>query len=181
MTPRIDPTALTCTHAGPAEKPVDRAPPPPAPIAPLVPPPVVTSVPGTFVTGVTEVSPPSHPQSPHAASTRMPAVIDQLTIEDPALARARAGLAEAVRRWPHLVEPEAQERLAVYVEEQGENEMARKKADEKIQTAIRLEGEIIARLDAIASKLSRPGLVVTRSDAIRIALLTGLGAIEKEK
>ena len=30
-------------------------------------------------------------------------------------------------------------------------------------------------------KVSRSGLVVTRSDAIRIALLTGLQAVEKEK
>ena len=59
--------------------------------------------------------------------------------------------------------------------------MAGKKTSEKVQTAIRLDGEIIDRLDAIAEKLSRPGLAVTRSDAIRIALLTGLQAIEKEK
>ena len=50
-----------------------------------------------------------------------------------------------------------------------------------MQTAVRLDPELIARLDVIAAKLSRPGLEVTRTDAIRIALLTGLQAIEKER
>ena len=50
-----------------------------------------------------------------------------------------------------------------------------------VQTAIRLDPEVIGRLDAVAAKLSRPGLEVTRSDAMRIALLTGLQAIEKER
>ncbi len=48
------------------------------------------------------------------------------------------------------------------------------------QIAVRLDADVIGRLDAIASKLTRPGLAVTRTDAIRIALLTGLQAIEKE-
>jgi hypothetical protein len=50
-----------------------------------------------------------------------------------------------------------------------------------VQTAIRLDPEVIGRLDAVAAKLSRPGLSVTRSDAMRICLLTGLTAIEKER
>jgi predicted DNA-binding protein len=50
-----------------------------------------------------------------------------------------------------------------------------------VQTAVRLEAEVIARLDAIATKMSRPGLEVTRTDALRIALMTGLEVIEKEK
>ena len=49
-----------------------------------------------------------------------------------------------------------------------------------VQTAVRLDPELLDRLDAIAVKLSRPGLNVTRADAIRIALLTGLEKIEKE-
>lgn len=59
-----------------------------------------------------------------------------------------------------------------------------KNAKEKgptVQTAVRLDMELVARLDKIAGKMSRPGLEVTRTDAIRIALLTGLQAIEKEK
>jgi predicted DNA-binding protein len=50
-----------------------------------------------------------------------------------------------------------------------------------IQTAIRLDRDLIERLDAVADKLSRPGLAVTRSDAMRICLMTGLEAIEKER
>ena len=50
-----------------------------------------------------------------------------------------------------------------------------------VQTAVRLDPELIARLDAIAGKLSRPGLLVTRTDALRICLLTGLQQIEKER
>ena len=49
------------------------------------------------------------------------------------------------------------------------------------QIAVRLDADVIGRLDAISAKLSRPGLAVTRTDAIRIALLTGLQAIEKER
>jgi hypothetical protein len=48
------------------------------------------------------------------------------------------------------------------------------------QVAVRLDAEVIIRLDAIAAKLSRPGLAVTRTDAIRIALMTGMKAIEQE-
>jgi len=49
------------------------------------------------------------------------------------------------------------------------------------QIAVRLDAEVISRLDTIAAKLSRPGLDLTRTDAIRIALLSGMQAIEKEK
>jgi predicted transcriptional regulator len=49
------------------------------------------------------------------------------------------------------------------------------------QIAIRLDPDVISRLDAIATKLSRPGLSITRTDAIRVALLNGLHAIEKER
>ena len=62
----------------------------------------------------------------------------------------------------------------------GRTKTARDKAP-TVQTAVRLEAEVIARLDAIAAKMCRPGLEVTRTDALRIALMTGLQAIEKEK
>lgn len=55
-----------------------------------------------------------------------------------------------------------------------------KEPQEKSQLAIRLEAELIKRLDAVAERLSRPGLTVTRTDAVRVALLTGLEAIERE-
>lgn len=50
-----------------------------------------------------------------------------------------------------------------------------------VQVAIRLDAELIPRLDAVAAKLSRPGLSLTRTDAVRICLQTGLAAIEKER
>jgi predicted DNA-binding protein len=49
------------------------------------------------------------------------------------------------------------------------------------QIAVRLDADVVSRLDAIAAKLSRPGLTVTRTDAIRIALMTGLESMEREK
>jgi predicted DNA-binding protein len=49
------------------------------------------------------------------------------------------------------------------------------------QIAVRLEAELLGRLDAVATKLSRPGLALTRTDAVRVCLLTGLQQIEKEK
>lgn len=49
------------------------------------------------------------------------------------------------------------------------------------QIAVRLEEDLIGRLDMVAKKLSRPGLELTRTDAVRVCLLTGLQQIEKEK
>jgi len=102
-----------------------------------------------------------------------------------AVRRGLAGLDATVKRWPELTTPEARERLGAYLEDEREHDMGRtKNAKDKgptVQTAVRLDPEMVARLDAIAAKLSRPGLEVTRTDAIRIALLTGLQAIEKER
>jgi hypothetical protein len=59
--------------------------------------------------------------------------------------------------------------------------MATKKATpETTQVAVRLAPDLLRRLDTAARKLSRPGLELTRADAIRIALETGLQSIEKE-
>ncbi len=49
------------------------------------------------------------------------------------------------------------------------------------QIAVSLGVDLIRRLDATAAKLSRPGLDLTHTNAIRIALLTGAQAKEKEK
>ena len=57
---------------------------------------------------------------------------------------------------------------------------AEKEKGPTVQTAIRLDQDVLDRLDAVAAKLSRPGLAITRSDAIRVCLLTGLQANEKE-
>ena len=52
---------------------------------------------------------------------------------------------------------------------------------DKVQIAIRLDGDLVVRLDALASKLSRPGLEVTRTDAMRVAIATGLDTIDGER
>lgn len=56
--------------------------------------------------------------------------------------------------------------------------MATKK--QQTQTSIRLDDDAIARLDALAESLSRPGLPLTRADAMRIAIMTGLDTIDAE-
>ena len=48
------------------------------------------------------------------------------------------------------------------------------------QIGMRLDHELVARIDAVAAKLSRPGLALTRADALRIAIETGLEKIERE-
>lgn len=64
----------------------------------------------------------------------------------------------------------------------GDKGMARKnETPEKVQIGVRLEEDLVDRLDAVAKKLSRPGLEITRADAIRVVLEAGLAAIEKEK
>jgi len=102
-----------------------------------------------------------------------------------AVRRGLAGLDATVKSWPELTTPEARERLGAYLEDEREHDMGRtKNAKDKgptVQTAVRLDLELITRLDAVARKLSRPGLEVTSTDALRICLLTGLQAIEKER
>ena len=46
---------------------------------------------------------------------------------------------------------------------------------------MRLDADVIDRLDAIAVKLSRPGLALNRTDALRAALAEGMPILEKEK
>jgi predicted DNA-binding protein len=62
----------------------------------------------------------------------------------------------------------------------GKSKTTKEKAPTQ-QIAVRLEAELLGRLDAVAAKLSRPGLALTRTDAVRVCLLTGLEHIEKEK
>lgn len=45
---------------------------------------------------------------------------------------------------------------------------------------VRVAATVFPRLDALAAKLSRPGLELKRSDAARIALETGIDVLEKE-
>ncbi len=48
-----------------------------------------------------------------------------------------------------------------------------------LQVTVRLEHDVADRLDVLAQKLSRPGLELSRSDAIKIAILAGLPGLEE--
>lgn len=50
----------------------------------------------------------------------------------------------------------------------------------QVQTAIRLSGPFIARLDKLAEHMSRPGMRVTRTDVLRAAAHRGVDALEAE-
>ncbi len=54
------------------------------------------------------------------------------------------------------------------------------KEGEREQIAIRLDRSTIKQLDTLADKLSRPGLALSRADALRIALATGIESLERE-
>lgn len=47
-------------------------------------------------------------------------------------------------------------------------------------TTIRLDDATLERVDKVAARLTRPGLELTRTDALRVCLLTGLEALERE-
>jgi hypothetical protein len=51
--------------------------------------------------------------------------------------------------------------------------------DGQLQTAVRLSSEIVQRIDVLADRISQPGLTVSRSEALRYAILRGLEALEK--
>jgi predicted DNA-binding protein len=54
------------------------------------------------------------------------------------------------------------------------------KDERTIQTAVRIPETWPERLDAVAAALSRPGLELTRTDVLRMALAHGLLALEAE-
>jgi len=43
-----------------------------------------------------------------------------------------------------------------------------------VQVSVRIDEADLEEVDALAGRLSRPGMTVTRADALRIALLAGL-------
>ncbi len=49
-----------------------------------------------------------------------------------------------------------------------------------LQTAVRLPQTTVDRIDGVAKKMSQPGLTVSRSEALRVALLRGLDVLEGE-
>jgi hypothetical protein len=52
---------------------------------------------------------------------------------------------------------------------------------ETVQIGLRIPAEWLGEADAIAKSLSRPGLVVTRTDAFRAAIAKGLEALTAER
>jgi predicted transcriptional regulator len=54
------------------------------------------------------------------------------------------------------------------------------KKKSKTQTAIRLEDELLARIDKIANRMSPPGVHVTRSEVLRRAAILGVDQLEAE-
>ncbi len=58
------------------------------------------------------------------------------------------------------------------------NETLATKTGKSTQVAIRIEDEMFARLDALVTKLSPPGMALPRSEVIRAALAKGLETLE---
>lgn len=54
----------------------------------------------------------------------------------------------------------------------GTDEMPAKPATQ--QLSVRVEQELIEQLDALAHRLSRPGMPVSRADAMRVAMRAGI-------
>jgi predicted transcriptional regulator len=51
---------------------------------------------------------------------------------------------------------------------------------DQLQTAVRLSHDTVGRIDRLAERISQPGLTVSRSEALRLAILRGLDALEAE-
>jgi hypothetical protein len=58
--------------------------------------------------------------------------------------------------------------------------MARPPSGNEKQIALRLPNDWIARADTLIPALSRPGILVSRSDVLRAALARGLDVLEAE-
>jgi|SRR5580658_5621316 predicted DNA-binding protein len=58
---------------------------------------------------------------------------------------------------------------------------APKGSTDQLQTAVRLSLATVARIDELAKQVSQPELTVTRSEALRLAILRGLEVLEAEQ
>jgi predicted DNA-binding protein len=54
------------------------------------------------------------------------------------------------------------------------------KQEQQVQTAIRVPESWLDRLDKIAERMSRPGVRITRTEALRDALYRGIEVIEAD-
>ena len=53
-------------------------------------------------------------------------------------------------------------------------------ATDQLQIAVRVPPEWVPKLDALAEAMSRPGIPLTRTDAIRACIAQGLSQLEAE-
>jgi predicted DNA-binding protein len=58
--------------------------------------------------------------------------------------------------------------------------MTTKDSEEQVQTAIRLPQSLLDRLDRLAEKMSQPGMKITRTEVLRLALFKGVDQLEAE-
>lgn len=58
--------------------------------------------------------------------------------------------------------------------------MPRPPSKNTTQTAVRFDPDLLRRIDALMPKLVRPGVGICRTEALRVALLLGVEALEKE-
>lgn len=54
------------------------------------------------------------------------------------------------------------------------------KQEPQTQTAIRLPDSLLARIDKLATRLSQPGMAVTRAEVLRLAAFRGVADLEAE-
>ena len=54
------------------------------------------------------------------------------------------------------------------------------KQDTQVQTAIRFPESLLGRVDKIVARMSKPGLTVTRTDAVRLAVFEWADRMEAE-
>jgi hypothetical protein len=55
------------------------------------------------------------------------------------------------------------------------------RSEKKTQVALRVDDGYLEDADALAEKMSRPGLNVTRTDVLRMAIIAGLKEIRRDQ
>lgn len=102
---------------------------------------------------------------------------------------ARAALDAAVKRWPHLVGPEARRRLAEWMKTGGPDrapdgeEQGIEMAPMEITLQVRVAGDFVARLDRLAEAMRDTPAAhaagrFNRSMAARLSMIEGLAVLE---
>lgn len=56
----------------------------------------------------------------------------------------------------------------------------KKEKEPQVQTAVRVPESWLVRLDRLAEKMSRPGMPVTRTEVLRLAMYRGIEGLERE-